>query len=193
VLGLKLRTDPRWVRLVESNLEEILTDHAWCEQKAAINAMNLVAQNPERSDLVADMLAIAQEELAHFEQVHAILRARGFVLGRDRKDEYVNDLLRFLKKDGSRQQSFIDRLLFAALIEARSCERFRVLSEHIRDPELAKFYKDLMVSEANHFTVFLNYARQYEKSEVVDKRWSEWLAYEDSVIVRYGKKETVHG
>lgn len=193
MLGLKLRTDPRWVSLVESKIEDILSDHAWCEQKAATNAMNLVTQNPERSELVTDMLAIAREEISHFERVHALLLARGFTLGREQKDDYVNDLFRFLKKDGSRQQSFTDRLLFAALIEARSCERFRVLAENIRDSELAAFYQELMISEANHFTTFLTYARKYGNPQEVEIRWGEWLAYEDSIIIRYGKKETVHG
>lgn len=193
MLGLKLRTDPRWVKLVESNLEEILTDHAWCEQKAAINAMNLITQNPERTDMVTDLLTVVQEEMAHFQSVHEIIKARGFQLGRQPKDDYVQDLFKFLKKDGSRLESLIDRLLFAALIEARSCERFRVLAENIRDQELGQFYRDLQISEANHFTMFLGYARQYGTDFDVEKRWKDWLDYEDRIIVNYGKRETVHG
>ncbi len=193
MLGLKLRTDPRWAKLVESNLEEILTDHAWCEQKAAINAMNLITQNPERTEMVTDLLVIVQEEMAHFQSVHEIIKARGFKLNRQPKDDYVQDLFKFLKKDGSRLESLIDRLLFAALIEARSCERFRVLSENIRDQELAQFYRDLQISEANHFTLFLGYARQFGAGMDVDSRWNAWLEFEDSIIVNYGKKETVHG
>jgi tRNA 2-(methylsulfanyl)-N6-isopentenyladenosine37 hydroxylase len=192
MLGLKLKTDPRWVRIVEANLADILTDHAWCEQKAAINAINLVTQNPEYPDLVTDLLVIAREELAHFEMVHEIIKARGYKLGREIRDDYVQELFRFLKKDGSRQQSLADRLLFAALIEARSCERFRVLSEHIEDAELARFYADLMTSEAGHYSTFLNYARKYGP-KTVDARWQEWLEFEDSIITRYGKKEAMHG
>jgi tRNA 2-(methylsulfanyl)-N6-isopentenyladenosine37 hydroxylase len=193
MLGLKLRTDPRWVHIVAANIQDILTDHAWCEQKAATNAISLITQNPGHPELVTDLLLIAKEEISHFEMVHEIIKARGLTLGREQKDEYVNDLFKFMKKDGSRQSAFTDRLLFAALIEARSCERFRVLSENLQDPELAKFYKDLMVSEANHFTLFLGYAKKYGKPGAVENRWNEWLDFEDSIITNYGKKETVHG
>ena len=193
MLGLKLPTDPRWVKLVESNISEILTDHAWCEQKAATNAIYLVINNSEKSDLVTDMLALAQEELEHFQMVHDIIKERGYELGRERKDSYVNELVKFMKKDGSRNDSLIDRLLFSAMIEARSCERFKVLSENIDDEELAKFYRDLMESEAGHYTMFLNYARKLTEKVDVDKRWKEWLSHEAKVIKNYGKSETVHG
>lgn len=193
MLGLKLPTDPRWVNIVESNLEEILTDHAWCEQKAASNAITIITYNPELTDLVADLLALVKEEISHFEQVFEIIKARGYTLGRERKDSYVNELYQFMQKGGSRNASFVDRMLFSALIEARSCERFKVLSENIDDVELSKFYYELMVSEAGHYTTFLTYARKYGKEVDVDKRWKEWLAYEAKVIANYGKKETVHG
>lgn len=193
MLGLKLPTDPRWVNIVEENIDEILTDHAWCEQKAASNAISLIVQNPERTEMVDELLALAREELEHFEQVHALIKARGKVLGRERKDDYVNELFKFMKRGGDRNVAFIDRLLFAAMIEARSCERFRVLSLNIKDKDLAQFYHDLMVSEANHYTLFLGYARKYAEAVDVDKRWKEWLEYEATVIARYGKKETVHG
>ena len=193
MLGLKLRTDPRWVNIAESNLEELLTDHAWCEQKAASNAISLVAYNSELEDLVTDLLAIAKEEVEHFQQVHELMKRRGYVLGRERKDYYVNELYKFMKKDGSRNDALIDRLLFAAMIEARSCERFKVLSENILDEELKVFYRDLMASEAGHYTTFLGYARKYTLSVDVEKRWKEWIDFEDSIITKYGNKETVHG
>jgi len=193
MLGLKLPTDPRWVKLVESNIDEILTDHAWCEQKAASNAIAIITQNPEKTDLVDALLAVAREELEHFEQVHAIIKERGNVLGRERKDDYVGELFKFMERGKNRHTSFIDRLLFAAMIEARSCERFRVLSQNIKDKELAQFYHDLMVSEANHYTLFLNFARKYADTIDVDQRWQEWLDYEAKVIQNYGKKETIHG
>jgi tRNA-(ms[2]io[6]A)-hydroxylase len=193
MLGLKLRTDPRWVNIAESNLEELLTDHAWCEQKAASNAISLVAYNSELEDLVTDLLAIAKEEVEHFQQVHELMKRRGFVLGRERKDDYVNELYKFMKKDGSRNDALIDRLLFATMIEARSCERFKVLSENIQDEELRVFYRDLMVSEAGHYTTFLGYARKYTLSVDVEKRWKEWIDFEDSIITKYGNKESVHG
>ena len=193
MLGLKLRTDPRWVNIAESNLEELLTDHAWCEQKAASNAISLVAYNSELEDLVTDLLAIAKEEVEHFQQVHELMKRRGYVLGRERKDDYVNELYKFMKKDGSRNDALIDRLLFATMIEARSCERFKVLSENIQDEELRVFYRDLMVSEAGHYTTFLGYARKYTLSVDVENRWKEWIDFEDSIITKYGNKETVHG
>lgn len=186
MLGLKLATDPRWAKLAETNLEEILSDHAWAEQKAASNALSIVTNNSEHPDLVTDMLAIAKEEVEHFELVHQKIVERGLTLRRERKDEYVNDLLKFLKKDGSRLHAFIDRMMFSALIEARSCERFKVLAQNLSDPDLAQFYRDLMESEANHYSTFLGYARKYGQTLNVEKRWQEWLAYENSIIVHYG-------
>ena len=193
MLGLKLPTDPRWVNIVESNISEILTDHAWCEQKAASNAISIIIHNSERKDLVTDMLVLAKEELEHFEQVHNIIKSRGLVLGRERKDSYVNELAKFMRKGDGRLFSLIDRLLFSAMIEARSCERFKVLSKNIKDKTLAKFYRDLMISEAGHYTLFLKYARKYSGDYDVDARWQEWLSYEASVIKSYGKEETMHG
>jgi len=193
MLGLKLLTDPRWANIAESNLDEILTDHAWCEQKAASNAIMLITQNPEYEDLVHELTAIAIEEMEHFKMVIDIIKERGYTLGRERKDDYVGQLMKFLKKDGSRNQAFVDRLLFAAMIEARSCERFRVLSQNMEDKDLAKFYHDLMVSEANHYTTFLNFARKYSKDVDVDKRWKEWLDFEGNLIQSYGTKEYIHG
>jgi len=193
MLRLKLATDPRWVEIVEANIPEILTDHAWCEQKAASNAISIVVHFPEFPDLVRAMNELAQEELTHFMQVHQIINNRGFTLGKERKDPYVNDLAKFIRKGGARYTVLLDRLLLAAMIEARSCERFRLLSEKISDPELAKFYKDLMISEANHYTLFIAFARKYAQGQDVDKRWEEMLEYEASIMKSYGKKETIHG
>lgn len=193
MLGLKLPTDPHWVNIVEGNIDEILTDHAWCEQKAATNALSLIVNNPNYTELVTALIEIAKEELAHFEQVHELIKSRGKVLGLERKDNYVNELYKFMQKGGSRKQSLVDRLLFSAMIEARSCERFRVLSENIRDPELSKFYRDLMISEATHYTTFIGFARKYGEGIDVDKRWKEWLEFEASIITNYGKSETIHG
>lgn len=193
MLGLKLPTDPHWVNIVESNIEEILTDHAWCEQKAATNAITIISLNSEHEDLVTSLLEIAKEELEHFQMVHELIKQRGYKLGRERRDSYVNELFKFMNKGGSRQQSLVDRLLFSAMIEARSCERFKVLSENISDPELSKFYKDLMVSEAGHYTTFLGFARKFGNETEVNKRWKEWLEHEAIVIQNYGKEETIHG
>lgn len=193
MLGLKLLTDPRWANIAESNLEEILTDHAWCEQKAASNAIFLITNNSEHLEFVQVMAEIAVEEMQHFKMVTDIIEQRGYTLGRERRDDYVNQLMKFCKKDGSRNTSFIDRLLFAAMIEARSCERFRVLSKNIEDTELAKFYHDLMVSEATHYTTFLGFARQYATDVDVEKRWAEWLEFEGELIQSYGKSGAVHG
>ena len=193
MLHLKLETDPRWANIVESNIEEVLTDHAWCEQKAATNAITIITLNSEHEDLVTDLLALAQEELEHFQMVHDIIKKRGYTLGRERKDSYVNELYKFMNKGGSRTQSLVDRLLFSAMIEARSCERFKVLSENIKDQELATFYRELMISEAGHYTTFITFARKYGKDINVDARWKELVAFESEVIKSYGKSETIHG
>jgi tRNA-(ms[2]io[6]A)-hydroxylase len=194
ILKLQLPTDPTWVtNVVESNIEEILTDHAFCEQKAATNSITLIVQNPNLSDLVQEMIAIAQEELEHFRLVHGIILKRGYVLGRERKDNYVGELQKFMKKGGSRTEQLIDRLLFSAMIEARSCERFKVLSENINDAELAAFYHELMVSEATHYATFIRLAKKYAGDIDVDKRWKNFLDYEAVVIRNYGKKESIHG
>lgn len=193
MLKLKLPTDPRWVNIVEKNIEEILTDHAFCEQKAASNAITIVVKNPEKTDLVSALLELAKEELTHFQMVHQKLIDRGFVLGKERKDEYVNLLYDFMRKGGSRHDQLIDRLLFAAMIEARSCERFRVLSVNIKDADLASFYRELMISEANHYTLFIGFANQYADGVDVDARWQQWLDYEGKIISQFGVKETIHG
>ena len=194
ILKLKLPTDPLWVKnVVASNIEEILIDHAFCEQKAATNAITIIVQNPNLSDLVNERAMLAQEEMEHFKRVHDIIVARGYVLGKERRDHYVNELFQFLVKGGSREQQLVDRLLFSAMIEARSCERFKVMSEHINDAELAAFYHELMISEAGHYTMFLRMAKKYAGSIDVDKRWQDFLNYEAEVIQRYGKSETIHG
>lgn len=193
MLGLKLATDPRWVNIAASNIEEVLTDHAWCEQKAATNAITIIINNSELTDLVTDLIALAKEELDHFEQVHERIKKQGLVLGRERKDHYVNQLYTFMQKGGSRNSALVDRLLFSAMIEARSCERFRVLSTNLEDQELAKFYHQLMISEAGHYTTFIGYARKYGVDVDVDQRWQEWLGFEASIIENYGKHETIHG
>ena len=193
MLGLKLPTDPRWANIVEKNIGEILTDHAYCEQKAASNAISLIVGYPEFPDMVDALLAIAKEELTHFEMVHEKIKERGFVLGKERKDDYVNELYQFMRKGLGRNVALIDRLLFAAMIEARSCERFKILSEHITDEDLKKFYRELMISEANHYTAFIGFARKYTEGTNVDERWREWLEFEAKIIANYSKKETMHG
>ena len=194
ILKLQLPTDPIWVKnVVESNIEELLTDHAYCEQKAATNAITIITQNPNLSDVVQQMIALAQEEMDHFKRVHEIILERGFVLGRERKDNYVNELRKFILVGGGREAQLTDKLLFSAMIEARSCERFKVLSENINDPQLAQFYHELMISEAGHYTMFIGLAKKHAETIDVDKRWKEFLTYEAEVIQNYGKHETIHG
>ena len=193
MLGLKLPTDPRWVNIVEKNIEEILTDHAYCEQKAASTAISLIVSFPEYTDLTKEMIALVKEEMSHFKMVHDRILDRGWVLGRDRKDDYVIELLKFFPKGGSRTTQLVHRLLYAALIEARSCERFRLLSEELKDKELAEFYRKLMVSEANHYTMFLGFARQYGDRKEVDTKWQQLLDYEAKIMKNLSKKETMHG
>jgi len=193
MLGLKLPTDPRWVNIVEKNVEDILTDHAYCEQKAASTAISMIVSFPEYTDLVQEMTALVKEEISHFKLVHDKIIANGWTLGRDRKDEYVLRLVKFFPKGGSRTTQLVHRLLYAALIEARSCERFRLLSEELKDKELAEFYRKLMISEANHYTMFLKFARTYGNREEVDEKWQSLLDYEAEIIKGLSKKETIHG
>ena len=193
MLGLKLPTDPRWVNIVEKNIEEILIDHAFCEQKATSTAISLIVSFPEYTELVQEMIELVKEEMSHFKMVHDLILERGYTLGRDRKDDYVVQLLKFFPKGGSRTTQLVHRLLYAALIEARSCERFRLLSEELDDKKLAAFYKKLMISEANHYTMFLGYARQYGNRKEVDKKWQGLLEYEAQIMKNLGNKETVHG
>ncbi|ALJ03953.1 tRNA hydroxylase [Pseudalgibacter alginicilyticus] len=193
MLGLKLPTDPRWVNIVEKNIEEILTDHAFCEQKATSTAISLIVSFPEYTDLVQEMVALVKEEISHFKMVHDKIIERGWTLGRDRRDDYVLQLVKFFPKGGSRTTQLVHRLLYAALIEARSCERFRLLSEELEDQELAVFYKNLMVSEANHYTMFLKFARQYGNKKEVDTKWQQLLDYEAEIISKLGTSEAIHG
>lgn len=193
MLGLKLPTDPRWVNIVEKNIEEILTDHAFCEQKATSTAISLIVSFPEYTELVQEMTSLVKEEMSHFKMVHDKILERGWTLGRDRKDEYVVQLIKFFPKGGSRTTQLVHRLLYAALIEARSCERFRLLSEELQDKELAEFYRKLMVSEANHYTMFLGFARQYGDRKEVDQKWQLLLDYEAEIMKNLGDKEYIHG
>tara|TARA_R110002012_G_scaffold147834_2_gene306471 strand:+ start:664 stop:1245 length:582 start_codon:yes stop_codon:yes gene_type:complete len=193
MLGLKLPTDPRWANIAEKNIEDILVDHAYCEQKAASTAISLIVSFPEYTELVDEMIALSREEMGHFKMVHEQLLKRGFVLGRDRKDEYVIKLLSFFPKGGSRTTQLIHRLLIAGLIEARSCERFRLLSEELKDKELAEFYHKLMISEANHYTMFLKFARKYGERAEVDKKWEDLLDFEAEIMKDLSKDKTIHG
>lgn len=193
MLGLKLPTDPRWVNIVEKNIEEILTDHAFCEQKATSTAISLIVSFPEYTELIQEMVALVKEEISHFKMVHDKIIERGWVLGRDRRDDYVIELIKFFPKGGSRTTQLVHRLLYAALIEARSCERFRLLSEELKDRELADFYRKLMVSEANHYTMFLGFARKYGNKKEVDTKWQQLLEYEAKIISNLGTSEQVHG
>jgi tRNA-(ms[2]io[6]A)-hydroxylase len=196
MLGLKLPTDPRWVNIVEKNIEEILIDHAFCEQKAASNAISIIVQYPQYTDLVEAMIAISQEEMEHFGMVHTKLLERGMKLGFERKDPYVNDLADYLRQtrtSSSPEGHFVNKMLFAAMIEARSCERFKILSEEINDADLREFYRSLMESEARHYTTFLGFARKYGTGIDVDAHWKSFLEFEASLMEKYGKTETMHG
>lgn len=193
MLGLKLPTDPRWANIAEKNVDEILTDHAYCEQKAASYAISLIVTYPEYPELVEAMSALAREEMGHFQMVHKRIQDRGLELGRERKDQYVHRINQFFEKSGDRKVRLVQRLLIAALIEARSCERFKVLSENIEDQELAEFYRNLMVSEANHYTMFLKFARQYGNREDVDAKWQALLEFEAEVMKDFGNQELIHG
>lgn len=193
MLGLKLPTDPRWANVASKNLNDLLTDHAWCEQKAASTAISLIINYPEYTELTAEMTLLAQEEMSHFKLVHDKIIERGLSLTHHRKDEYVNKLLQFFPKDGSRKSRLIHRLLYAALIEARSCERFKLFSEELEDPELKTFYRKLMESEAGHYTLFLNFARKYGTREIVDEKWQKLLHYEAEIMESFSDGTGIHG
>lgn len=182
ILGLQLPSDPRWVNLAEMQLEEILTDHAYCEQKAATTCISLIQKNPEKDLLVESLSPIVTEEWGHFRAVLAELKKRKLQLGRQRKDVYVNNLIAFQKKGGSPQERFLDQMLIMALIEARSCERFKRLSEGLDDTYMRKFYRKFMESEAGHYTLFITLAEHYIEKKIVRKRWAEWLAFEKELM-----------
>ena len=193
ILGLKLPTDPRWVNLAEISLEEILSDHAYCEQKAASHCISLIQKYPQHTRLVEELSPIVTEEWGHFRMVLSEIRKRKLNLGAQRKDEYVNALNQLETKGGHPDDRLLDRLLIFGLIEARSCERFKLLSEEVADDELKKFYFDLMASEAEHYTTFIGFARKYNHGIDVDKRWNDFLEFEAGLMLKYGKKESVHG
>ena len=191
-----MATDPRWVNIVEKNLEEILIDHAFCELKAASNSISIIVQYPQYSDLVESMVEICKEEMEHFKMVHDKIKERGFKLGFERKDPYVKDLSNYLKKNksnSSREGYFVNQMLFAAMIEARSCERFKILSEELQEKDLRDFYRMLMESEARHYVTFLNFAKKYGGKIDVNARWEEFLKFEADLMKEYGKSETIHG
>jgi tRNA 2-(methylsulfanyl)-N6-isopentenyladenosine37 hydroxylase len=193
MLGLKLPTDPRWANIAEKNIEEILIDHAWCEQKAATMAISLIVTNPDKTELINEMTDLAREEMGHFKMVMDKLEQYGYKLGPQRPDEYVKKLNKFFPKGGTRTDGLVHALLVAALIEARSCERFRLLSEHLQDKDLAQFYHNLMKSEAGHYTMFLRFARKYEDVEKVNKKWQALLEFEAQVMQELGTHESIHG
>ena len=184
ILGLQLPTDPRWVNLAEISLAEILTDHAWCEQKAANTCISLIQRYSDREKLVEELSPIVTEEWGHFRLVLAEINKRKMKLGKQRKDEYVNALLEFQRKGGHIHDRMLDQLLTMALIEARSCERFKRLSEGLNDPYMQKFYRRFMESEAGHYTIFIELAETYVDKEKVRRRWKEWLDYESEIMTK---------
>jgi tRNA-(ms[2]io[6]A)-hydroxylase len=193
MLGLQFETKTSWAEIAKDNLQQILTDHAFLEQKAASNAVSLIINYSEETKLVQAMSAIAIEEMEHFKMVHDFMVSRGMILGREQKNDYAIQLQKFFKKTGDRNEALIQRLLVAALIEARSCERFNVFSENMEDEELSKFYKDLMISEANHYTIFLGFAREYQDKKIVNKKWNSLLEFEAEMMRKRGTEAKVHG
>ena len=182
ILGLQLPTDPRWVNLAEIQLNEILTDHAWCEQKAALTCISLIKKNFDKELVVEELAPIVTEEWGHMRQVLAELKKRNLPLGKPRKDIYVNKLINFQKKDGGPDERFLDSMLIMALIEARSCERFKRLSEGMADEYMRRFYRRFMESEAGHYTLFITLAEHYIDKKIVRNRWAEWLEYEKQLM-----------
>ncbi len=182
ILGLQLATDPRWINLAEMSLEDVLTDHAYCEQKAATSCISIIQRHSDKDALVEALAPIVTEEWGHFRLVLAELKKRGWKLGKQRRDEYVNGLMQFCQKGGSEESRFLDQLLLMAMIEARSCERFKRLSEGLADDYLRKFYRRFMESEAGHYTLFIELAETYLDKETVRRRWQEWLQHEAEIM-----------
>ncbi len=193
MLGLKSDTDASWAKIAEENLEQLLTDHAYAEQKAAGAAVSLIINYSEETEMVQALSAHAIEEMEHFKMVHDLMVSRGMTLGRDKQSEYAKYLSKFFNKTKDRKESLISRLLIAALIEARSCERFKVLAENLKDKELANFFRGLLESEAGHHALFLKFARKYQDREIVDKKWQDLLEYEADFMKTRGKTALVHG
>lgn len=181
-LGLELPTDPRWTDIAAMQIGDILIDHAYCEQKAASSCISLIVHYPEKTLLVETLTPIVAEEWGHFQRVLKELKKRNIPLGRQRKDEYVNQLMQLITK-GDTEKMFLDRLLICGLIEARSCERFKLLSENLEDESLQKFYRELMISEAGHYRTFLELAETYVPAEKVRARWKELLHAEASIML----------
>lgn len=193
MLGLKFDTETSWVDVAKNGLQQLLTDHAFAEQKAASNAVSIIINYSEETALVKDMSDIAIEEMEHFRMVHNIMIERNMVLGQATKNDYALKLQKFFPHTGNRKEALVHRLLVAALIEARSCERFKVFADNLQDEQLSKFYLDLMVSEANHYTLFLGYARKYMDKSIVNKKWSDLLAFEAEMMKTRGTTAKVHG
>ncbi|WP_299681490.1 tRNA-(ms[2]io[6]A)-hydroxylase [uncultured Tenacibaculum sp.] len=193
MLGLQFDTETSWVDVAKNGLQQLLTDHAFAEQKAASNAVSIIINYSEETALVKDMSDIAIEEMEHFRMVHNLMVERGMVLGQATKNDYALKLQGFFPKTPDRTEALIHRLLVAALIEARSCERFKVFSDNMEDEQLSEFYKDLMISEANHYTLFLGYARKYMNREIVDQKWNDLLAFEAEMMKNRGTSAKVHG
>ena len=193
MLGLQFETETSWAEIAKVNLQQILTDHAFLEQKAASNAVSIIINYSEETELVKEMSNIAIEEMQHFKMVHLLMVKRGMVLGREQKNDYAIRLQKFFTKTKDRTNALVQRLLIAALIEARSCERFKVFSENMEDEELQKFYKNLMISEAGHYTTFLQFARSYQNREIVDKKWNALLAFEAEIMKERGNLAKIHG
>lgn len=193
MLGLQFETETSWAEIAKDDLQQILTDHAFLEQKAASNAVSIIINYSEETALVKEMSSVAIEEMQHFKMVHSLMVKRGMVLGREQKNDYAIRLQKFFNKTKDRTEALIQRLLVAALIEARSCERFKVFSENMEDQELSKFYSNLMISEANHYTTFLKFAREYQDREIVDQKWNALLAFEAEMMKERGNLAKIHG
>ncbi|WP_456377761.1 tRNA isopentenyl-2-thiomethyl-A-37 hydroxylase MiaE [Lutibacter sp.] len=193
MLGLKSATNPEWAKIAEDNLEQFLTDHAFAEQKAAAGGFSLIISYSEETEMVKALSEYTIEETEHFKLVHDFMISRGFTLGRDTKSNYAAQLIKFFPKTKDRTESLVNRCLIAAIIEARSCERFKTLADYTSDKELEKFYRDLITSEAGHYTQFLKFARSYQDKEIVAKKWNDLLEYEAAFMTTQGKTPLVHG
>lgn len=190
MLNLQSATSDQWLIQVDQSLSEILVDHAHCEHKAAATAMSLMGTYIVNQDVCREMTRIVEEELEHFHLVIALLTRRGIPFERQQPGHYGRELNALVRPN--EPQRAVDRLLIAGLIEARSCERFNLLADHVEDRELADFYRSLFESEARHHTTYVRLAKLFADDVTVRARLIELSRQEAEIIARGNPLPRMH-
>lgn len=191
MLGLRYDTPEEYKAIVCADFDAVLQDHAANERKAAASAMALMTQHPKRTDLVEAMIAMAREELEHFEQVYEILTKRGATLGYDMPDPYAGPLRRAVRKQDVNEY-LLDRLIVFAIIEARGCERFSMIADALEGGELKQYYGELVHCEAKHHALYLRLARKYFDDDDVSHRLDELLDLEAKIVRSLPLRPALH-